>query len=59
VAHLLQREDGVLRQLREEQDVRHVGLEGGIEQRRRLHRRDEDHRRPRVLADRRELERRQ
>ncbi len=59
MADLLQREDDVLGQLRQQQDVRDVRLEGLLEQGGRLERGDEDDRRPRVLADGRELERRQ
>ena len=55
VARLADREDDVLGQLRKEQHVGDVGVERLFEQSRGLARGDEDDRRLRVLADRRDL----
>ena len=55
MADLAQREDDVVGQLRERQDVGHAPLERGLEEARAVARGDEDHGRLRVLADRRVL----
>ena len=51
MARLADREDDVLRQLRQQEDVGDVGVERLLEQRGRLARGEQDDRRLRVLAD--------
>ena len=55
LARLADGEDDVLGHLREEQDVRHVGVQRLLEQDRGLARGEQDDRRPRVLAERGDL----